>query len=1167
MFRRYPHILHGGSIFFVLAVALSPLAQEARWKELDSRVQELYKSGKYPDALTSSQQALTVAEATFGSETAEEATASYRLGQVFLKLGNYADAEVWLQRSLTIREKVLGPAHPDVAESLNSLGIEFCAQGKYADAKRVLDRSLAIREKVFGSEHAEVAQSLNSLGDLALNKGKYAEAEPLHKRALAIREKILGSESLEVAESSNSLGAGYVAQGKYSEAEQLYKRSLEIRERALGPEHPDVAQSLSHLAYLRYEQGQYTEAEPLYKRSIAIREKFLGLENRDLARGLLSLANLYDDEGRYSEAEPLYKRSLAIAEKVMGPEDPQLAASIFDFAIFREDQGMYSEAEPLYLRALAVWEKARGREHPDVANGLNSLAILYVATGRYAEAELLYKRSLEIREKVLGPENRYVATSLNNLGELYLTQGQYAEAEQLFKHSLAIWEKVVGLDHPNVGATLTNIAIVYERQGRYAEAEPLYERALEIREKALGPEQPDVAESLHNLAESYYRQGRYSEAESLYKRSLAIEEKTLGSEHPTLAALLNNLAELYQAQGRYIEAEALYNRSLAIWEKVLGPEHPTVRESLSNLATLFYVRGSPEQAEEYFSRSLENLSRQFQYSFTYMTERDRLSFLDMVSEAYPLYFSFCLVNKDRNPLLVGKMYDTVMREKGLVANSIAALRSQIASGGDKEALQLFEQLSAMRAQLATLLTVEPKNREEWRMTIDGLKEESNNLERALVRRSSTLSKRNRLEAASWEDVKERLKEGEAALEFIRFRFHDGKHWTDKSYYAALVVTPQTRTAPVMILLGEAEKLEGTPLADYRSLSQTRLKSRLGGKEFYHAFWKPIEPVLADVRRIYYSPDGVLNQVALGIIPNDDGRLLTETYDLRLVSSTRDLLRERTASESNRAVLVGNPRFGLSESDQRAIATRLQRGDESQAVMARAGNGLRSREQRTKGLSPLPGTLVEVQRVRSLLAKHHWVVDVYTGSDALAEVVKRLDGPRVLHLATHGFFLSDQEGEKHGSLSGLRVATEDPMLRSGLYFAGANRTLSGLSSSPEVDDGIVTAYEASGLNLQGTELVVLSACDTGLGQVKNGEGVFGLRRALQEAGAESVLMSLWSVPDRETQELMELFYKHWLSGQEKPVALRLAQMELRKIVKVRYGLDRPFYWGGFVLVEQ
>ncbi|MGH9579693.1 MAG: CHAT domain-containing protein, partial [Terriglobales bacterium] len=334
--------------------------------------------------------------------------------------------------------------------------------------------------------------------------------------------------------------------------------------------------------------------------------------------------------------------------------------------------------------------------------------------------------------------------------------------------------------------------------------------------------------------------------------------------------------------------------------------------------------------------------------------------------------------------------------------------------------------------------------------------------------------------------------------------------------------------------------------------------------FYEAFWKPLETALAQTERVYLSPDGVLTQVSLGIVPAGDGKLLMEKYDLRVVSSTRDILRAVPATPTNSAVLIGNPIFSLEEAGQRALARTLQRPGESAPLLAMVGSSL-SRDHRGPGLAPLPGTRLELESVSTLLKKQQWKVEVDTEEKALEEVVKHVRSPRVLHIATHGFFRPDQKETRRTIPDDLPSGREDPMLRSGLYFAGANRVLSGVPPAPDLEDGVLTAYEAMGLNLQGTELVVLSACQTGLGVVKNGEGVFGLRRALQVAGAEAVLMSLWSVPDQETQELMTLFYERWLSGKGKHEALREAQLELRSRVKERRGHDLPFYWGAFVLV--
>ena len=953
--------------------------------------------------------------------------------------------------------------------------------------------------------------------------------------------------------------------GKYEEAIVVASESLRVAEESYGSLSTNVTTSINNLATLFMAQGKYAEAEPLYKRSLAIREKLLGPDHSHVAILLNNLAELYRVEGKYAEAEPLYRRGLAIWEKTLGPNHVEVARSLNNLATLYSDQGKYVDAEPLFKRSLVILEKALGPDHPDVASALSNLAMLYKVQGKYVVAEPLCKRSLGIRERTLGPHHPDVAISLSILAMLYKAEGKYQEAEPLYKQSLAIRKKAFGPDHPDVATSLNNLAALYQEEGKYAEAEPLYKQSLAICEKTLGPDHVDVARSLNNLATLYREQGKDAKAESLYRRSLAIWEKSLGPYHPDVATSLNNLAALYADQGKYPEAEPLYKRSLAIWEKMFGPDHPGVGALLGNLAMLDYAQGRPITAEGFFQAHFQNLARQFEYYFSIMTESDRLAFLGTVSGSFPSYFSFCLANREQKPELIGRMYDAALWQKGFIAGSVAAMRARIAASGDQEALALLDQIAAKRTQAAKLLTTVPKDREQWSKDVKRIEQEANELERALVARSATLAEDKRLLRATWQEVRGALKPDEAAVEFLRFRFHDGKGWTQKYYYVALVVTPETKEAPRLVVLGEAEAVEGTPLKEYRRQIGLQEKADTGQAAFYEAVWKPVEPVLSGAKRVYVSTDGALNQVALGVAPIGGGRLLMDAYDLRPVSSTRDILRRAGAQPHKTAMLIGNPEFGVGEAAWRSAANSLRKQDTPGTGPGNGTGAPTPGELRGRSLRSLPGTQAEVNSIASLLRDRHWSVSVQSGAEALEEAVKAVNAPRVLHLATHGFFEADRDRTPRDSPGWRPSKMDDPMLRSGLFLTGANHVLSGQTTPAELDDGVLTAYEATGLNLQGTELVVLSACETGLGETRAGEGVFGLRRAFQTAGAEAVLMSMWAVPDEETQELMTLFYEGWVSGKEKHDALRQAQMEMRERVKARLGSDRPALWGGFVLV--
>jgi CHAT domain-containing protein/tetratricopeptide (TPR) repeat protein len=902
------------------------------------------------------------------------------------------------------------------------------------------------------------------------------------------------------------------------------------------------------------DQEKYADAIPLLQEALGKAENIDehtvgGMKQLLIGTVQVTLAGLYEKMGRYVDAESAYKKGLE-SYKTFSPGDQLFAQTINNFALLYDDEGRYDEAERLYKQALALRQRPLGEEDLAQAESFSNLASLYRVTGRYGEAEPLYQHSLEIEQRLLTPEDPEVARALNDLGVLYYDERRYAEAESFYKQALAIRHKIK-------------------------------------------PGGDDEGVSLNNLAEVYNAQGRYDEAEPLYKRSLAIKRLTLPPQHPDVALALNNLAQLYRRQGRYADAEALYKESLAIYQNALPPGHPDLQVVLGNLGLLYYARSLPQQAAPFYDRALANLIEQFEYYFTYMSEKERLAYLSRVTYRFPEYFSFCFTSRDQLPKIVGEMYDVVLWEKGFIAQSAFKLRALVRSSGDPEGLREVDELISKRSELASLSGTDSKSLATRRDQIEQLQKESNELERDLARRSSAFAEEKRLEKSSWQQVRGTLKADEAAVEFVDFPFHDGRHWTGKNYYVALVVRPES-AMPVLVALGEGKELEegGEVLQDYRAWvakpTAAVPQPPSAGRKFVQRYWQPLEAALSGARVIYVSPDGALNQLSLGVMQDPDGKLLMEKYDLRIVSSTRDLLRAEHPEDVKTAVVIGNPTFQLTAEEQRQAVSSVEKRDKdnerskAQGLEMVAGSVVGPFGDPPRGdvqevlrsarcpdlppgakLCPLAGTQREVEAVVSALQEHGWQVKgPYVRQEALEEVAKRVQHPRVLHIATHAFF---RRAGPNGNPDARLTVQQDPMLRSGLYFAGAERALRGEPGESDLDDGVLTAYEASMMDLRGTEMVVLSACGTGLGEAQVGEGVFGLTRGLEEAGAESVLISMWSVPDLETQELMKMFYERWLSGDEKATALRTAQEAMRERVKARYGRDLPYYWGAFVLV--
>ncbi|MGA9377805.1 MAG: CHAT domain-containing tetratricopeptide repeat protein [Phormidium sp.] len=985
-------------------------------------------------------------------------------------------------------------------------------QGKYTEAIPLAERILATFEKVLGTEHPEIVIFINILAILHQQQSNYAQAEPLYQRSLAISEKALGSQHPDVAIILNNLAEMYRYMGNYAKAEPLHQRSLTIWEKALGTEHPNVAASLNNLAELYRQMGNYTKAEPLYQRSLAIREKVLGSEHSDVANSLNNLAELYRQMGKYTQAEPLYQRSLVILEKTLGSGHPNFAATVNNLAELYRQMGNYAQAEPLYQRSLAILEKALGSQHPSLATILNNLALLYRKMGNYAQAEPLYQRSLAVREKALGSE------------------------------------------HPNVAASLNNLAELYQKMGNYAQAEPLYQRSLAIQEKAFGSEHSDVAASLNNLAELYRQMGNYTKAEPLYQRSLAIREKVLGSEHPDVAISFNNLAGLYRQMGKYAQAEPLYQRALAISEKALGSQHPDVALSLNNLAALYQIQGNIARAVEFQTRGVNLEEQQLAVNLTVGSESQKRAYMDTFFGTTNATVSLHVQYAANNPEAARLALTTVLRRKGrileVLTDSLISLRQNITP----ENQTLLDQLNATRSQLAALIFNKPKNLplEQYRTQVANLKTQAEKQEADLARRSSEFRKVS--QPATIEAIQKLIPQNAALVELAFYYPFDAKtsKWGTPRY-VAYILNPDGKIQ--WVDLGEAEPINQT-VTQFRQALQSQSPSiQKIARTLDEKLMQPIRQRLGNTRTLLISPDSQLNLIPFAALVDENNRYLVENYSITYLGSGRDLLRLQNpvASRSN-PVLIANPDYSNPGNPSVQVANKT-----------RGNNTQRSTDLAQIQFGPLPGTLKEAEAIVPLLSG----IQKLTGSQATENALKQVRNPHILHIATHGFFLEDVElvappiglsrslwVEPDFSVKPPRRVTgnqENPLLRSGLAMAGFNVRKSG------DEDGVLTAMEAAALNLWGTKLVVLSACETGVGDVANGEGVLGLRRAFVLAGAETQVLSLWKVDDEGTKDLMVSYYRRLLNNEGRSEALREIQLEMLRGNKYQH----PYYWAAFI----
>jgi tetratricopeptide (TPR) repeat protein len=1152
--------------------------------------------GQYGAAEEFYRRALIIAEAALGSEHFETGKILNDMAAALRAQGRFTEAEPLVSRALAISEGISGENHELSRQLMNLAGLRL-EQGRYSEAEELSRRALAMIEATLGAEHPELSEHLGASVTILGARGKYSEAEALARRALAIREKALGLEDPGLVDDHLSLATLYHTCGKYRAAEPHYHQALAIAEKKLGSEHPKIAHVLNNFAALRRAEGSYGEAERFYDRALAVAEVAFGPDHREVAGKMGNLAGLFREQGRYRKAEELYRRALEMTQRILGDRHPDTAIQLNNIALLYRNQARYSEAEELYRRALAICKSAFGAEHPNTATAVNNLAGLLHQQGKYAEAEELFRQAVRIREQALGSEHPDVARDHNNLARLYDDASNYDEAAALYARSLAILERTLGPHHPDVGKSLNNIGLFWLGRSDNLAAEGFFQRALSVRERALGQTHPDVAQTLINLGILSALKGEYDKAEKLFRRTLAVYEASFGPMHPDAALAVDNLASLACDQGKYAEAEQLYNRALTTWTAAYGPVHPNVAGTLSGLASVFAATGRTDEALALMERAVNIDDHMIRDVFTFGSEAQRLAYIQSLEARRYGYLSL-VARYFPNSARVGGAFDLLLRRKGLAAEAMAAQRDAILGGHYPDLISQQQALAALRLRIAALMLAGPSSEEPvvHRELLARLTTEKKQMEADLARQIPETNLERQMEMVDRQAVAAALPKDAVLVEFVLYRPFDfeaipsrGQSQWRPARYLSMVLAADDPEHIHMFDLGEAEPIDRM-IAEFRSAvtgevdsrseapvaniadvgeivddtwrfagpAESRRESILEsrGVSLRNAVFDPIVVAFGGRTRLFLAPDGDISRLAFEVLPLGGGRLI-DSYRISYLSVGRDALRfaAPSASRADAALVAADPDFDLGMQAEALFYSTDPLGRRSRDL-DRAGRGWR--------FNRLPGARREGEHIAALFG-----VLPMLDADVLEGRLKACRSPLVLHFATHGFFLPDQQlhPDKNNLSQGLVAPAEDrarllsrlenPLLRSGLALAGANTWLERGMGQPEAEDGLLTAEDITGLDLLGTELVVLSACETGLGQVHAGEGVFGLRRAFALAGASTLVMSLWKVPDAHTGELIANFYRLLLAGEGRAEALRQAQLAMKE------KHPDPYFWGAFI----
>jgi CHAT domain-containing protein len=832
-------------------------------------------------------------------------------------------------------------------------------------------------------------------------------------------------------------------------------------------------------------------------------------------RAILDVAQKFYEIRSYKPAE-LYFLDAKLAYESEGLTDNINYSKVHaDLGLLYATMGRYNSAEFYTSEALAIREQTLGKNSKAYASSLNNIAVLYNETARYNESEKYFDEALNVVAAQLGNESQEYAIVLNNQAILLARIGRTDQAVTKLNSAIAILDKLKKKSSRNQVGFQSNLALLYQQTGKFTDAEAIYLKL----ERTLGSKDPFYAGVLNNLALLYIQMNQLDKVENYLKRSAEVYKTRFGNQNPNYARVLNDLGNFYRMQGRFAEAEQSLTESLTIRGTALDTNHPDYVKSQEDLAILFWKKVDFAKADTNYKIAMDKSIDFINRYFPPMSEAEKTKYWDVLQPRFQRFYNYCLEASTTNPSVVQTMYDYQMATKGLLLSSTNKVKKAILASGNQALIKDYVAWLDKKETLARYYSLSREELKEQKIDLAALEKEANDMERSLSQRSSDFSQGYAAEKLSYAKVASLLGPQEAAIELIRIRTYD-KDFTSDSKYAALILT-QGAPEPKLVVLDNGNQLETRYAKFYRNSIQQKSADNYS----YDQFWARIDGALTGKKTLYISADGVYNQISLNTLKKNDGDYLINRYDIIMIGNSKDLIALKTqkaAAPKKNAFLLGFPDYG---------------GD---AVAA------------------LPGTKLEIDNIGKILKTAGYQTTPYLQQAATEAIIKSLKGPAIVHIATHGYFQPDVEQAVGISREN---AKNNPLLRSGLLLAGASPTLKGeaMPNLESNDNGVLTAYEAMNLSLDGTDLIVLSACETGLGDVRAGEGVYGLQRAFLVAGANAMVMSLWKVDDAATQALMTNFYTNLSKGGSKAKAFKLAQQQLMTKFK------EPYYWGAFVMM--
>ncbi len=1025
----------------------------------------------------------------------------------YMALCRYDEALADCKQSLKIRQAVQGIGTIDYAVTLSNIGMIFRAKGQYDEALQNLEQALKIFRETVGCDNTEYVCCIANLGEVHTAFGNYDKALKYCHEALDGFRKYLGEQHPNYAQSLSNLATLYALQANYAESLHCDMEAAEIFAQKVGKQHPLYFRTLGNIGATYLRLGNFSEAKRQLSKACSLWRKTGKEFHPDYALALNGLATVYSKEGNFRDALTQFEKAAEIQCRALGSNHPDYALTMNNIATTYQESGDYRRAKDYLTRCAKIQSSNKAIPPLEAAVTCLNLGSIYHALGNYAEAEKQYRRCTDIQLEVIGDRHLDYARTLNNLGVLYADMQRYDEAVNCLKQCRRIYLDIYGQQSPQYAHYQSNIAAIYNDIGQWKMAEQILSEARQIYEALSMQNTVDYALTLHKLAYACSAQGRGECSQTLNLQSAEILRRLLGSRHPDYLIVCNDIG-----------LDALY-------------------------------AGEYSVAEQYMREVLEAVRENIRTDFTYLTEQERTLYWD--KRQVQMANIFALGADQVEEPTTRLIYDASLLNKGLLLSTNIALETVIRESKDEQLIADFNELRALRYRL---MKIRRESQSAPSVNVDSLERRAAEMEASIQDRSKAFGNYLRHTLVEWSDVRAKLTDGEAAIEFVSYGFK-----TD-TLYDALIVRPD-RPSPQHVHLCSLKELRE------RINSPHDPQIYRDPQCLNKYIWEPLEPYLFNIERVYFAPSGELYNIGVEYLPTPEGRRMCDRFQMIRLSSTRELVRPSAISNFKSAALFGGLNYNTGIDDMVLYAADYRvRGSMNDRFNC-------ENMQITGAWSYLRGTRQEVDRIANILPIDHCKISKYTGDEGVEETFKSLSesGVELVHIATHGFYFPVEKPSRKVMIGPNLLLREDQSLqRCGLVFTGANHIWLADSTIPEgIDDGILTGREISSLDLRGSDLVVLSACQTGVGEV-TGEGVFGLQRAFKKAGVGTLLMSLWEVNDEVTQLMMTEFYRSLVSGKSKHEALRQAQERIREHTFMINGEEQsgtdPHFWAAFILMD-